>query len=146
MTRIFHRSFLWKWILCQVVTSVLCLLFRPKIVHCSTKNAYTSEITFLALVPWRLENDAITSKICMSHSRRYNLSTFFCSKNISLFFYLNIDHFPLRLLCKINYCNSRDNEEHYMIPDQKDICLNFALIKLKSLQCTGVTRAFIFFF
>ena len=32
-------------------TSVLCLLFRPKTVHCSTKNAYTSEITFLALVP-----------------------------------------------------------------------------------------------
>ena len=28
------------------------LLFRPKRVHCSTKNAYTSEITFLALVPW----------------------------------------------------------------------------------------------
>ena len=32
--------------------SVLCLLFRPKTIHCSTKNAYTSEITFLALVPW----------------------------------------------------------------------------------------------
>ena len=25
--------------------------FRPKTVHCSTENAYTSEITFLALVP-----------------------------------------------------------------------------------------------
>ena len=25
--------------------------FRPKTVHCSTKNAYTSEITFLALHP-----------------------------------------------------------------------------------------------
>ena len=25
---------------------------RPKTVHCSTKNAYTSEITFLALVSW----------------------------------------------------------------------------------------------
>ena len=37
---------------CQAVTSVLCLLFRPQTVHCSTKNAYTSEITFLALVPW----------------------------------------------------------------------------------------------
>ena len=51
MTRIFHRLFLWKWIPCQAVTCVLCLLFRPKTVHCSTKNAYTSEITFLALVP-----------------------------------------------------------------------------------------------
>ena len=32
--------------------SILCLLFHPKTVHCSTKNVYTSEITFLALVPW----------------------------------------------------------------------------------------------
>ena len=52
MTRIFHRLFLWKWIPCQAVTFVLCFLFRPKTVHCSTKNTYTSEITFLALVPW----------------------------------------------------------------------------------------------
>ena len=52
MTRIVHRLFLWKWILCQAVTSVLCLLFHPKTVHWSTKNVYTSEITFLVLVPW----------------------------------------------------------------------------------------------
>ena len=52
MARIFHRLFLWKWIPCQALTSILCLLFRPKTVHCSTKNAYTSEITFLALHPW----------------------------------------------------------------------------------------------
>ena len=38
---------LWKWIPCQAVTSILCLLFRLKTVHCSTKNMYTSEITFL---------------------------------------------------------------------------------------------------
>ena len=42
-----------RWIPCQAVTSVLCLLFRPKTVHCSTKNMYTSEITFLELVSWR---------------------------------------------------------------------------------------------
>ena len=57
-----HNSFLWpeyfidflceRWIPCQAVTSVLFLPFRPKTVHCSTKNAYTIEITFLALVPW----------------------------------------------------------------------------------------------
>ena len=52
MTRIFRRLFLWKWIPCQAGTSVLCLLFRPKTVHFSKKNVYTSEITFLALVPW----------------------------------------------------------------------------------------------
>ena len=33
----------------QAVTSVLCLHYRPETVHCSTKDAYTSEITFLAL-------------------------------------------------------------------------------------------------
>ena len=33
-------------------TSVVCLHYRPETIHCSTKNAYTSEITFLALVPW----------------------------------------------------------------------------------------------
>ena len=34
------------------MTSVLCLLYHPETVHCSTKDAYTSEITFLALKPW----------------------------------------------------------------------------------------------
>jgi len=33
-------------------TSVLCLHYRPEAVHCSTKDVYTSEITFLALHPW----------------------------------------------------------------------------------------------
>ena len=41
-----------RWIPCQVVTSVLGLHYRPETMHCSTKDAYTSEITFLALVPW----------------------------------------------------------------------------------------------
>jgi len=60
MTRIFHRLFLWKWIPCQAVESVLCLLFRPKTVHwSSTKNAYTSEKTFLALVLWVEGNEVI---------------------------------------------------------------------------------------
>ena len=30
------------------VTSVFCLHYRPETVHCGTKNAHTSEITFLA--------------------------------------------------------------------------------------------------
>ena len=29
-----------------------CLHYRPETVHCSTEDAYTSEITFLALLPW----------------------------------------------------------------------------------------------
>ena len=34
------------------MTSVLCLHYRPETVHCSTKDVYTSEKTFLALHPW----------------------------------------------------------------------------------------------
>ena len=72
MTRIFHRLFLWKWIPCQAVTTVLCLLFRPKTVHCSTKDAYTSEITSLALVPCldgnRVNSEARTFVLVISRS------------------------------------------------------------------------------
>jgi len=56
-----HNSFLWpeyfidylceRLIPCQASTSVLCLHYRSETVHCSTKDAYTSEITFLALNP-----------------------------------------------------------------------------------------------
>ena len=35
---------------CQARTSVLCLHYRPETVHCSTKDAYTSEITIFALL------------------------------------------------------------------------------------------------
>jgi len=38
-----------RWIPCQAWTSVLCLHYSPETVHCSTKDAYTSEITFHAL-------------------------------------------------------------------------------------------------
>ena len=41
-----------KWIPCQALTPVLCLHYRPETVHCSTKDVYTSEITFLALHPF----------------------------------------------------------------------------------------------
>ena len=41
-----------RWIPCQALTSVLCLHYRPETVHCSTKDAYTSEITFFALHLW----------------------------------------------------------------------------------------------
>ena len=57
-----HNSFLWpeyyidylceRWIPCQASTSILCLHYRPVTVHCGIKDAYTSEITFLALNPW----------------------------------------------------------------------------------------------
>ena len=38
-----------RWIPCLAVTPVLFLKYRPEAVHCSTKDAYTSEITVLAL-------------------------------------------------------------------------------------------------
>ena len=49
MTRIFHRFLCERWIPCQASTSVLWLHYRPETIHCSTKDVYTSEITFLAL-------------------------------------------------------------------------------------------------
>ena len=51
MTRIFHWFFMWKMDSMSGFYSVLCLHYRPVTVHCSTKDAYTSEITFLALNP-----------------------------------------------------------------------------------------------
>ena len=39
-----------RWSLFQATTSVLCLHYHPETVHCSTKDAYTSEITFLAVM------------------------------------------------------------------------------------------------
>ena len=48
MTRIFHRFLCERWIPFQASTSVLCLHYRPETVR-STKDVYTSEITFLAL-------------------------------------------------------------------------------------------------
>ena len=38
-----------RWIPFQASTSVLYLHYRPETVNCSTKDVYTSEITFLAL-------------------------------------------------------------------------------------------------
>ena len=38
-----------RWIPCQASTPVLCLQYRPETEQCSTKDAYTSEITFLEL-------------------------------------------------------------------------------------------------
>ena len=48
MVIIVQRLFFWKLIPCEALTSALYLLFLPRTVHCSTKNAYTSKITFLA--------------------------------------------------------------------------------------------------
>ena len=59
-----HNSLLWpeyfidflfeRWIPCQASKSVLCLHYHPETVHCSTKDVYTSKITFFALHPWML--------------------------------------------------------------------------------------------
>ena len=55
MTRIVHWFFMWKMDSMSgcdtAVTSVLCLHYRPETVHCSIKDAHTSEITFFALLP-----------------------------------------------------------------------------------------------
>ena len=81
-----HNSFLWpeyvidylceRWIPCQASTSVFCLHYRSVTVHCSTKDAYTSEITFLALNPWVLLcKMSVLSYLCTQptkpHESRY---------------------------------------------------------------------------
>ena len=52
---IFYDQNIWliflckRWIPCQAVTSVLCLLYSPETVHCRTKNKSTFEITIFTL-------------------------------------------------------------------------------------------------
>ena len=58
-----------RWIPCQALTSVLCLHYRPETVHWSTKDAYTSEITFLALQPWVYTVEVL--QYIIVHSRGY---------------------------------------------------------------------------
>ena len=66
---------LWIWIPCQAVTSVLCLLCRQKTGYCSKKNAYTSEITFLALVPCPLLSKSLVIVIGMERGGGNNLNS-----------------------------------------------------------------------
>ena len=85
MTRIFHWFFLCeRWIPCHALTSVLCLHDRPETVNCSTKDAYTSEITFLALHP------------CLAVSFMYNFLTMLCTHTFSQYLETNC-------ICKQHY-------------------------------------------
>ena len=53
-------------------TFLLCLHYRPETVHCNTKNAYTSEITFLALHTWlSLGIHQVNSMLNMQPSLNY---------------------------------------------------------------------------
>ena len=56
------------------MTSVLSLHYLPETVHCSTKDAYTSEITFISLKPWarlpllpRTESQVLEEIIRLTH-------------------------------------------------------------------------------
>ena len=62
-----------RWIPWQASTSVLCLHYRPQTVHCSTKDAYTSEISFLALHPW----PGAYAGLVMTHSNQGRMQEFF---------------------------------------------------------------------
>ena len=51
--------------------SVLCLHYRPETVHCSTKDAYTSEITIFALLYFGTgENSKYTGKDFEVHCKK----------------------------------------------------------------------------
>ena len=114
-----HNSFLWpeyfidylceRWIPCQASTSVLCLHYRPVTVHCSTKDEYTSEITFLALNPCSLLNVFTVTRgqfnntflQCMSHFYQHFLSY---SKILKLYVFLIICPKPSLTLFEFIYC------------------------------------------
>ena len=68
-----------RWIPCQVLTSVLCLHYRPETVNCSTKDVYTTEITFLPLHPCLLLNN----KFVFASFLDIFLSCFLHSQNLS---------------------------------------------------------------
>ena len=69
MARIFHRLFLWKLITCQV-WHLSCVYFSAQ----SAKNAYTSKIIFLALVPCFQGTPRLKS--CMPDSQLYSTHLF----------------------------------------------------------------------
>ena len=85
MTTIFHIIFV------KIDSmSGLCLLFRPKRVHCSTKDAYTSEITFLALVPWvSISLKAVPDQECVRYQsfslKMYSIQFGFFIRQLVLF-------------------------------------------------------------
>jgi len=92
-----HNSFLWpeyfidylceRWIPCQASTSVLCLHYRPVTVHCITKDAYTSEITFLALNPCLLYSFYLINELCILGL--FKLHLIFAMLKILAVFYLS---------------------------------------------------------
>ena len=93
------------------------LLFRPNTIHCSTKNAYNSEITFLALVSWL----GIETRFILRENIFYILEKLYnqCRVNIIFIksFYLNdktefceiilalMENFFL--IFKIFFCNNK---------------------------------------
>ena len=90
----------------QTSTSVLCLHSLPETVHCSTKDAYTSEITFLALHPWEKPS------LCLSLSLRVSMS---CNNNKHFAFISRPKTFFLQFLSMIKpfrntYSETLNNE------------------------------------
>ena len=62
------------------MTSVLCLHYCPETVHCSTKDAYNSEITFLTLHPCKnrsLKQTPADPAVCVLYEPHFLLETRF---------------------------------------------------------------------
>ena len=110
-----HNSFLWpeyfidylceRWIPSQASTSVLCLHYHPETVHCSTKDAHISEITFLALNTWTYPSYWSIEK-CLEHTLKY--TTLF--GNLRLYFIAKL-HFSIWALLK-GLCFTVEAELH----------------------------------
>ena len=84
----------------------LVFTLPPRDVHCSTKDAYTSEITFLALHPWEKPS------LCLSLSLRVSMS---CNNNKHFAFISRPKTFFLQFLSMIKpfrntYSETLNNE------------------------------------
>ena len=80
-----------RWIPCQASTSVLCLHYRTVTVHCSTKDAHTSEITFLALNPWYYRLNWVSVDLTVVFYRTNRVFSNNCLRRLIICIY-NIPH------------------------------------------------------
>ena len=126
MTRIFDWFFCERWIPCQASTSVLCLHYRPETVHCSSKDAYTSEITFLLLQPWLALDIQLQAECSTRHQPPFKVN----SRNLHYF-----------LWNKIHIVLVQKDDFYYLELDQLKVVLKFHCCELLMATIRNNRRA-----
>ena len=95
-----------RWIPCQALTSVLCLNYCPERVHCSTKDVYTYEITFLPLHPWDIKRLWPIHTVQISNMQ-YAFRVLKCMGK-GRFCFFNFKQFSQNSLTTKKYCSIKD--------------------------------------